>query len=69
MAGNDGRYRCPACGVEAEVSGRNIKVSLVGPSRQWPRHHNCELAKPMPPPPGSDEQYNSIDFSKLQKVG
>jgi len=57
--GNNGKWRCPACKVEADVEGRNLHIRVVGVmGYRWPLHDDCELAKDI----------DHIDFSKLEKV-
>lgn len=57
------KYRCPVCGVVADIDRANRKKALDfrGKSRKdacFPKHPDCELAK------GID----SMDFSKLEPV-
>ena len=54
--GNNGRWRCPTCKVEADVEGRNLHVYVQG--HTWPLHWDCELA----------QDIDHIDFSKLERV-
>jgi len=54
--GNDGRWRCPVCKVEADIEGRKVHVYVTGHS--WPLHWDCEFAKDL----------DHIDFSKLERV-
>lgn len=53
---NNGRWRCPACQVEAVVDGRSLTVYLK--SQAWPLHFDCELGK----------DFDHIDFTKLERV-
>ena len=53
---NDGRWRCLACKVEADVKGRELHVYVVG--HIWPLHWDCEFSNDI----------DHIDFSKLERV-
>jgi len=45
------RYRCPECGVEAEIEEKKVDIELEGSAGNlpsFPSHPNCELAKADP---------------------
>lgn len=63
------RYRCPVCGVEADIDRAarsiNIVVQIPAPAKGqrlliagFPLHRDCELARPI----------DSIDTGKLEVV-
>lgn len=52
----DGKWRCPTCGVEADVKDRGIHVHVTG--HTWPLHWDCPYT----------EDIDHIDFTKLEKV-
>lgn len=55
---NDGKWKCPTCGVEADVKGREIHVHVVARGYNWPLHYDCELANDI----------DHIDFTKLERL-
>lgn len=61
MENKDGKYRCPKCGVEAVIEGRNIHVYVqltAARGSHWPLHADCEYSKPI----------DEIDVSKLERI-
>lgn len=61
MENKDGKYRCPKCGVEAVIEGRNIHVYVQLTTTHggyWPPHPDCEYAKTI----------DDIDVSKLERI-
>lgn len=53
------KYKCPTCGVVADIDKENKKVTvfLTSETRAFPTHP-CELAKAV----------DTIDFNKLEKL-
>lgn len=55
--GNNGRWKCPTCLVEADIKDREIHVYVQG--HTWPLHYDCPFT----------DDIDHLDFSKLERVG